>query len=54
MSDTEIVKKYIKLVYYMVSERALNPSDVDDLVQEVFVRYVTAKPDFPNDKASRQ
>ena len=32
MNDSEIVKKYIRLVYYMISERAINPSDIDDLV----------------------
>ena len=46
MNDSEIVKKYIRLVYYMISER--------DLVQEVFVRYVTNNPTFPNDKAARK
>ena len=54
MNDSEIVKKYIRLVYYMISERAINPSDIDDLVQEVFVRYVTNNPTFPNDKAARK
>lgn len=54
MNDSQIVKKYIKLVYYLAHEQAQNPSDVDDIVQEVFLRYVDKQPAFPNDQAAKK
>ena len=56
MNDAETAKKYKKymsLVYYIAGSKAKQPSDADDIVQEVFLRFVSKKPKFNNEEHAR-
>lgn len=54
MNDSEIIKKYLKFVYYIAGQCANNSSDIDDIVQEVFLKYVNNSPVFTNENAARE
>lgn len=53
MNDSELVKKYVKFVYWLTEQKVTNKSDIDDICQEVFLKYVDKKPTFENDKAAK-
>lgn len=46
MTDTEIIQKYSKLVYCLALSRTSQPSDAEDVYQEVFLKFVQKKPQF--------
>lgn len=53
MSDSEVIQKFSKLVYYIANLKAKQQSDVDDICQEVFLRYVDKGPTFSTDQQAR-
>lgn len=53
MNDSEIINEFINLVYYIARSRAKQPSDADDICQEVFLRYVSKKPKFEDEDGAR-
>lgn len=46
MTDTEIIQKYSKLVYALARSRTSQPSDAEDVYQDVFLKFVQTKPKF--------
>lgn len=53
MNDSELVKKYVKFVYWLAEQKVPNKSDIDDICQTVFLRYVEKNPTFENEQAAR-
>lgn len=53
-SDSEIVSAYIKVVYFLAKDCAKSSSDIDDIVQNVFLNYLVSKPKFENEKAANR
>ena len=49
MSDTEMIQKYSQLVYALALSRTGQPSDAEDVYQEVFLKYVQTKPDWKDE-----
>lgn len=49
MTDTEIIQKYSKLVYCLALSRTSQPSDAEDVYQEVFLKYVQTKPEWKDE-----
>lgn len=47
---TEIIKKYSKLVHVLALSRTNQPSDADDVYQEVFFRYIDKRPRFRDEQ----
>ena len=47
---TEIIKKYSKLVHVLALSRTSQPSDADDVYQEVFLRYIDKRPKFHDEQ----
>ena len=47
---TEIIRKYSKLVHVMALSRTSQPSDADDVYQEVFLRYIDKQPNFRDEQ----
>ena len=44
--DLKIIEKYSNMVYRMAYSLVKNKYDAEDIHQEVFVRYITKKPQF--------
>ena len=53
MSDAEVIKKYGALVNYIACSRTTQPSDAEDVFQEVFLKYVEKHPKFKNEKHAK-
>lgn len=50
VSSDEIIKKYIDMVYRLALSRTKNKTHADDVVQEVFLRYISSKRVFKSDE----
>ena len=50
VSSDEIIKKYIDMVYRLALSRTKSATHADDVVQEVFLRYINADKEFENDE----
>lgn len=50
VSSDEIIKKYIDMVYRLALARTRNKSHADDVVQEVFLRYISKERRFESDE----
>ncbi len=48
MSPKEAYEEYKKLVYRLALARTGDVNDAEDILQEVFYRYIRKKPDFAN------
>ncbi len=53
MSNSQIVKKYINLVYYIAQSRVDRKADVEDICRKVFLEYARQTPDFDSDEAAK-
>lgn len=49
-SADEIIKKYIDMVYRLALSRTKDKTHADDVVQEVFLRYISVKKEFESDE----
>ncbi len=49
----EILKKYADMVYRVAFTRTKNSADSDDILQEVFMRYVRANINFDDDEHTK-
>ncbi len=45
----DVVNKYYDMVYKLAYARTKNQYDAEDILQEVFLRYIRRKPDFKNE-----
>ena len=50
MTNQEVIEKYADLVHYLALNRTSQPSDADDVFQEVFLRYIQKSPKFKDDE----
>ena len=50
MTNQEVIEKYADLVHYLALNRTSQPSDADDVFQEVFFRYIQKNPKFRDDE----
>lgn len=50
VSSDEIIKKYIDMVYRLALSRTKSRTHADDVVQEVFLRYISAERKFESDE----
>lgn len=50
VSSDEIIKKYIDMVYRLALSRTKSKIHADDVVQEVFLRYISSKRIFESDE----
>ncbi len=50
VSSDEIIKKYIDMVYRLALSRTRDKSHADDVVQEVFLRYISKERRFESDE----
>lgn len=50
VSSDEIIKKYIDMVYRLALSRTKSKTHADDVVQEVFLRFISAKREFTSDE----
>ncbi|MCC8170070.1 MAG: sigma-70 family RNA polymerase sigma factor, partial [Oscillospiraceae bacterium] len=50
VSSDEIIKKYIDMVYRLALSRTKSKSCAEDVVQEVFLRYLSANKTFDSDE----
>ncbi len=50
VSSDEIIKKYIDMVYRLALSRTKSRTHADDVVQEVFLRYISAEREFESDE----
>lgn len=48
-SNTAVIQKYSLMVYRLAYSMLKNRYDADDIHQEVFVRFLTKRPDFENE-----
>ena len=48
MTDEEIIDTYSDVVLFLARARTSQPSDADDVYQEVFLKYIRKKPSFKN------
>ena len=53
MNDAEVIKKYSALVNYIAQSRTRQPSDAEDVFQEVFLKYVDKQPKFKNEEHAK-
>ncbi len=53
MTDSEIVEKYSALVRVLALARTGQPSDADDVYQEVFIRYIDKQPAFRSEEHAK-
>lgn len=52
MNDSEAVNRYVKIVYLLAQGKVQRKSDVEDIAQEVLLKYVDKQPKFENDRAA--
>lgn len=50
VASEEIIKKYIDMVYRLALARTKSKSHADDVVQEVFLRFLESDRDFESDE----
>lgn len=50
VSSDELIKKYIDMVYRLALARTKDKSHADDVVQEVFLRLISAKREFESEE----
>ena len=50
MTNQEAIEKYADLVHYIALNRTSQPSDADDVFQEVFFRYIEKSPKFRDEE----
>ena len=50
MTNQEVIEKYADLVHYLALNRTSQPSDADDVFQEVFLRYIQKSPKFKDEE----
>lgn len=50
VSSDEIIRKYIDMVYRLALSRMKDKSMADDVVQEVFLRYISSQRKFESDE----
>ena len=50
MTNQEAIEKYADLVHYIALNRTSQPSDADDVFQEVFFRYIQKSTKFRDDE----
>ncbi len=53
MTTTEIIQQYSKLVHVLALARTNQPSDADDVYQEVFLRYIDKQPKFRDEQHAK-
>ncbi|MBQ9902895.1 MAG: sigma-70 family RNA polymerase sigma factor [Clostridia bacterium] len=53
MTTTETIKQYSKLVHVLALARTNQPSDADDVYQEVFLRYIDKQPKFRDEQHAK-
>ena len=53
MSDDEVYEKYQELVYRLAVARTKQPSDADDVFQNVFYTYFKKKPKFKDEEHAK-
>ena len=50
MTNQEVIEQYADLVHYLALNRTSQPSDADDVFQEVFLRYIQKSPKFRDEE----
>lgn len=53
MTDEEVIAAYSELVYNLAAARTNQPSDADDVYQEVFYQYISKSPNFQSESHAR-
>lgn len=53
MTDLEIIQKYSAMVRVLALARTSQPSDADDVYQEVFYRYIDKHPKFKDEEHAK-
>ena len=53
MTNQEVIEKFADLVHYIALNRTNQPSDADDVFQEVFFRYIEKGPRFHDDEHAK-
>lgn len=53
MTELEIIEQYSALVRILALARTGQPSDADDVYQEVFYRYIDKQPTFRNEEHAK-
>lgn len=48
--DLAVIEKYSDMVYRMAYSMVKNPQDAEDIHQDVFVKYITKRPDFESEE----
>ena len=49
MSEEEVIEKFSDLVHIIATAKTAQPSDADDVYQEVFFRYIRKPPKFKSE-----
>lgn len=49
----ELVDKYSKLMYHIAFNYCKNRADAEDIIQDVFYKYINKKPDFTDEDHER-
>lgn len=49
MSEDEVIEKFSDLVHIIATAKTVQPSDADDVYQEVFFRYIRKPPKFKSE-----
>lgn len=53
MTNQEVIEKYSDLVHFLALSRTNQPSDADDVYQEVFFRYIRKNPTFRDEEHAK-
>lgn len=53
MTNEEVIEKFSDLVHFLALSRTNQPSDADDVYQEVFFRYIRKKPTFQDEEHAK-
>ncbi len=48
--DLVVIEKYSDMVYRMAYSMVKNPQDAEDIHQDVFLKYITKRPDFESEE----
>ena len=50
MTHTEVIKKYSQMIYALAMSRTAQPSDAEDITQDVFLKYLEYDKKFHNEE----
>ena len=50
MTHTKVIKKYSQMIYALAMSRTAQPSDAEDITQDVFLKYLEYDKKFHNEE----